>query len=73
MFLPNIVTGCKKSKEALQETRKVYEDFKTKVERNYTENDASKAKSVLNALGQVLGVTNKEAERSAESLTKAGT
>ena len=57
--------GAVGTKEALQNLSKTCEEFKDRVDRNYGEKEVSKAQAIMNALGNVVGVTTKECERRA--------
>ena len=60
--IPDISKNCSQTKEAFEHLRGTCEDFKDRVDRNYGDKDVNKAQAIMNALGNVIGVTNKECE-----------
>ena len=70
--ISKINKGCVDTKKSLQNLTKTCEEFKDRVEHNYGEQDVNKAKAIINALGNVIGVTTKECEHRVESQTKVG-
>lgn len=57
-----IVSSCKEAKQACQSLHKAISDFKAKAAKNYVEKEQGIMKSVINALGNAVGLTTKECE-----------
>lgn len=52
--------ACKEGKSALVSFNKTAEEFKERVDKNYTEHDVNKAKAIMNAISNAIGLTTKE-------------
>lgn len=52
--------ACKDGKSTLLSFNKTMEEFKERVDKNYTEHDVSKARAIMNAMSNAIGLTTKE-------------
>lgn len=61
-IVPKVAKSCASAKQSMQKLSKDVEEFRDRVDRNYSEKDVNMAHAVLNALSNAIGIGTKECQ-----------